>query len=431
MKTVSRLSFLICLLAVFIHPSAAAEGWKLNLNPSFGPGKKMLAVDKSRQKFHLLAFDGSEQNPVFMSMDCATGQTPGDKIREGDLKTPEGVYFLTNTLSQGLDYELYGSMAYTLNFPNPVDRLRGKTGHGIWIHGRGEPIEPMETKGCVALNNNDILQLESVVSLGLTPAIIAESIEIEDHPSSQDLCSALIERTRQWAGAWSRKSNEFFSYYDQIKFAASQESSWAQFESNKKFLFQHYPWINVLIKDVTCLPGPDYVVTFFLQRFESPTFSSQGVKRLYWEKNREGQWLIVGSEFIPADLDIGPEPAQHLVDEMTPWIESWRKSWLAGELEPYLAKYHDRAVRGDLVGKKALARHWRSIWEDGDTPAEVHIDRVHVAVSGRERIVDFRQVYRSHSGYTDTGTKTLRLVPDPAGQGWLILQETWEQRENG
>ena len=36
-------------------------------------------------------------------------------------------------LSKGLNYKLYGDLAFTLNYPNPIDRLKGKTGRGIWI----------------------------------------------------------------------------------------------------------------------------------------------------------------------------------------------------------------------------------------------------------------------------------------------------------
>lgn len=45
-------------------------------------------------------------------------------------------------IASGLDFKEYGGIAYTLNYPNPVDKLRGKTGHGIWIHSKGLGIEP-------------------------------------------------------------------------------------------------------------------------------------------------------------------------------------------------------------------------------------------------------------------------------------------------
>jgi murein L,D-transpeptidase YafK len=58
---------------------------------------------------------------------------------------------VVSKLEGGLDYEKYGYEAYTLNYPNPIDKLRRKTGYGIWIYGRGVPITPNLTGGCVCL----------------------------------------------------------------------------------------------------------------------------------------------------------------------------------------------------------------------------------------------------------------------------------------
>ena len=61
------------------------------------------------------------------------GEKNGDKQKEGDLKTPIGAYKLTQKLTK-LD-PFYGPLALTTNYPNLYDKIQGKTGHGIWIHG--------------------------------------------------------------------------------------------------------------------------------------------------------------------------------------------------------------------------------------------------------------------------------------------------------
>ena len=62
---------------------------------------------------------------------CTTGQAQGDKQVRGDLKTPEGVYFVVRKRTERLDFEEYGGEAYILDYPNPpVGWLRGKTAIG-------------------------------------------------------------------------------------------------------------------------------------------------------------------------------------------------------------------------------------------------------------------------------------------------------------
>ena len=117
------------------------------------PDQAVVAVDKSRQRFFLME-KGKSRDYL-----CTTGQAQGDKQVRGDLKTPEGVYFVVRKRTERLDFEEYGGEAYILDYPNPVDRLRGKTGSGIRVHSRGRAITPFESRGCVVLNLKDIAEV--------------------------------------------------------------------------------------------------------------------------------------------------------------------------------------------------------------------------------------------------------------------------------
>ncbi|CAK7002218.1 MAG: hypothetical protein DELT_00076 [Desulfovibrio sp.] len=121
--------------------------WHATIAGSDASPACLIAVDKKQQTLHL--FERHSPLRLVNTFACTTGQNVGDKLVEGDLKTPEGIYFIGNKLTNGLNYEKYGYEAYTLNYPNPVDKLRRKTGYGIWIHGRGVPITPNLTEGCV------------------------------------------------------------------------------------------------------------------------------------------------------------------------------------------------------------------------------------------------------------------------------------------
>lgn len=79
------------------------------------PDQAVVAVDKSRQRFFLME-KGKARDYL-----CTTGQAQGDKQVRGDLKTPEGVYFVVRKRTERLDFEEYGGEAYILDYPNPVD----------------------------------------------------------------------------------------------------------------------------------------------------------------------------------------------------------------------------------------------------------------------------------------------------------------------
>jgi hypothetical protein len=109
-------------------------------------------------------------------MPCTTGMRAAASWLEGDRKTPEGVYFLQGKATGGLDFDSFGNTAYPLNYPNPVDRIQGKTGDGIMIHGRGRSFGPRQTLGCVVLENDDVDTLDRHVRIHATPVVIAESV---------------------------------------------------------------------------------------------------------------------------------------------------------------------------------------------------------------------------------------------------------------
>ena len=159
------------------------------------PDQAVVAVDKSRQRFFLME-KGKARDYL-----CTTGQAQGDKQVRGDLKTPEGVYFVVRKRTEWLDFEEYGGEAYILDYPNPVDRLRGKTGSGIWVHSRGRAITPFESRGCVVLNLKDIAEVGPELKRG-TPVLIGERVEIA--PRSVYGSHSGLSGLWKGRGMWSR-----------------------------------------------------------------------------------------------------------------------------------------------------------------------------------------------------------------------------------
>ncbi|MDR2161996.1 MAG: L,D-transpeptidase family protein, partial [Desulfovibrio sp.] len=294
---------LLCFLPVFAAQaasptSAAGSSLQAVLAGHEALPPFMLAVDKAAQ--HLYLVEGADPPRIARSYACTTGQVKGDKRVQGDLKTPEGVYFIVNHLSSGLDYTLYGREAYTLNYPNPVDRLRRKTGYGIWIHGRGEPISPLQTQGCVAMDNEDLASLGRFLQPG-TPVSLTESYRQAATAVSQDAAAirTLRGKVLDWAGSWSARSSKMFDFYNKEAYALAQEEPFSAFQRQKERLFSTLPWIRTTVRDIQVLPGPGYWVTWFYQEYSAPNLSTQGVRRLYWQRNEPGDFQIVGMEWLP------------------------------------------------------------------------------------------------------------------------------------
>lgn len=162
------------LAAALMGWPASASAWQTTITDASSLPPEFVAVDKSSQRLFLLA----RRSPLAVEgvFPSIHGRVEGDKQVEGDLRTPEGVYFVRGKIQAQLDFDEYGSQAHALNYPNPVDRLRGKTGYGIWIHSKGRPIATQKTQGCIAIDLADIDRLAPRLTPG-TPVLVAQRVD--------------------------------------------------------------------------------------------------------------------------------------------------------------------------------------------------------------------------------------------------------------
>ena len=412
-----RRASLVALVLVLLTV-APAWAWKAELASHPRLPSTFLAIDKDTQQFYIY----SQKSPLreLRRLPCATGQALGDKQARGDLRTPEGVYFIQRRLTSGLDYDLYGDQAFTLNYPNPVDRIRGKTGSGIWIHGRGDPVTPRETRGCVALNTPDLTAIQDTLADGI-PVAIADSLRV-DPQATMDEAGELVDLVRSWAADWQAESDDFFAYYDPQRFALSQGRSFAAFRAHKRRVFGANPWLQVMADDIRVMPGPDYWVTWFNQYYRTPGLVSQGVKRLYWQRDDKGALRIVGKEWVRTPVALTGRYLERVRQEVEPLLGAWRAAWQRADLDGYLAFYDRQADQGGRVGHEAIAEHKRDLWRVSP-PRRVELGPPTVDMDPAGVRVRFSQDYASDGGYEDHGVKTLVLAP--AKTGWSIVSETW------
>lgn len=277
---------------------AYADNWQAPLYDE-GLPSHLVAVDKHRQSF--LFFERKSPLRLKYTFPCTTGQVPGDKQVVNDKRTPEGIYFVEYKIAGGLDFAEYGGVAYTLNYPNPVDRLRGKTGHGIWIHSKGFGIFPRDTRGCVAIGLQDIDTVGPSLVPG-TAVVLAHAVDENNVPLRDDgTARYLRHRMQQWSDAWAARSEKMFDFYDGPAYSKATED-FGKFRRNKQRLFKMLSFIKIINRDINVLQGPGYWVTWSEQFYTASNLSTEGVRRLYWQKDEKGEFRIVGMEWTPRDM---------------------------------------------------------------------------------------------------------------------------------
>ncbi|MTJ92142.1 MAG: L,D-transpeptidase family protein [Desulfovibrio sp.] len=278
---------------------AQAEEWQASLYNE-GLPTHLVAVDKKRQTF--MFFEKKSPLKLKYTYPCTTGQLTGDKQSLNDLRTPEGIYFVEYKIASGLDFKEYGGIAYTLNYPNPVDRLRGKTGHGIWIHSKGFGIEPLATRGCVAIGLKEIDEVGPQLTPG-TAVVLAEKMDETAQPRSDTGTAQELRRLMQnWSNAWASRSVKMFDYYDPDAYSKAMTENFVAFRQNKERLFKSLQFIKIFNRKINVLEGPGYWVTWSEQLYTASNLSTEGVRRLYWQRGKDQKFRIVGMEWAPRDL---------------------------------------------------------------------------------------------------------------------------------
>jgi hypothetical protein len=114
----------------------------------------VILVDKSAQQ--VLVYQRDNLFAPVRVFPCSTGENDGPKIKRNDRRTPQGIYFFTHSYEDSELAPIYGVRAFAIDYPSPLDKMEGKDGYGIWIHGTNKPLKPYDTNGCIALDNEDI-----------------------------------------------------------------------------------------------------------------------------------------------------------------------------------------------------------------------------------------------------------------------------------
>lgn len=140
--------------------------------------KHLILVSLQESRLYLYQRNDSGQMVRAADYYVTMGKKGSGKQKEGDQRTPIGVYHMVDLLPGSTLPDLYGVGALPLNYPNLWDKAHGKTGSGIWLHGVPSDTytrAPRASRGCVVLNNAAMERLLADYQLPYsTPVVIAD-----------------------------------------------------------------------------------------------------------------------------------------------------------------------------------------------------------------------------------------------------------------
>ena len=380
-----------------------------------------ILVDKSAQKVFLYRWDNLLA-PLKVYR-ASTGENDGPKVRRNDRKTPEGVYFFTGAYQKTELAPRYGTRAFPLDYPNPMDKKTGRDGYGIWFHGLDRPLKPNDTNGCVALDNPNIDELATYIRLNDTPVVISSQIEMVSPNKLENEKKQLLNVIERWREAWEKKEiDQYMSFYSP-RFSSDGKNR-EQWKKYKTLVANKYDRITVEIENLRLLKNDGIVLAKFDQSYSTERLESKGEKRLYLQQNST-EWKIDGEFFQKEKVRrFAPEkPYPTSLDRIKTFISSWKKAWEEKDLETYMVHY-DAKFRSRGMDLEAWKRHRQRL---NRKYRSVKVDVTNlsiVQISNRAARVSFKQNYQA-DGYHDFGLKNLLLVK--RGEHWKIKEEKWTQ----
>jgi murein L,D-transpeptidase YafK len=258
----------------------------------------LLWAELEAGRLSVLENHGDQGLSLLRHIPISIGKNGIGKEEEGDKKTPLGVYRITTFMQdQALD-DYYGLGAYPIDYPNALDQIEGRTGHGIWLHGLPKSVAErpfMDSDGCVVVDNDSLLDLAREITPGLTHLVISRKpirwVTADEQAAEKNELGGAFEAWRQ---AWEQRDNAaYLSFYgEDFSDLSLDKAGWSAYKTrvndSKRF-------IGVEVSQVVMLENPDTPGTVdvrFYQNYRSDNYNWKGWKHQLWRQEQEG-WKIV------------------------------------------------------------------------------------------------------------------------------------------
>jgi murein L,D-transpeptidase YafK len=231
----------------------------------------------------------------------SVGQNGVGKRRAWDRRTPLGIYFIDEQLDTSKLHDMYGPTAFPLDYPNVWDRQLGRSGDGIWIHGvaAGSERRPaLDTDGCIALPNAELLAVEELLTPLVTPVIIARDFKWISPQELSSIRERLQSELDEWAGSYlSGDLHRYLALYsDEFQYRGMNKDEWSAYRLQTIGATEIRDFS---LDDVLLLADPEedgLYLSRFRQTISDATHTVVTIKRLYWRESADGTLRIIAED---------------------------------------------------------------------------------------------------------------------------------------
>ena len=314
-----------------------------------------------------------------------------------------------------------------------MDRLAGRDGNAIWLHGTNKPLKPRDSNGCIVMENSDIDALAKYITLNQTPIVIVQSRSYSSDPSRTTAERAGNSLLKDWTKALQDGTyHQFLDFYDSNYLPdISWWPIWNKLrKGNDNFISIGYDQASIYRhKDL-------YIMLFDQSVFSKTGQTPVGKRKLFLKKN-ENRYRIVGDEYLTTafvnnqqatesplvavyrNLTVKPEKETG-IEEM---IEGWLKAWSAKDIKAY-GDYYAENFRSQGMNRQRWLEYKNRL-NKKYAYIKIEADNIKIRKGEKRSIATFLQTYKS-PGYRAVGTKKLILVRENGR--WKIFRETWKKR---
>jgi len=255
----------------------------------------VVAVDLEHSRLYLI--NNQQDGPRLVTQHYAgSGRGGYGKLVEGDLRTPTGIYRVTQFRSDESLPPLYGSGALTLDYPNPVDRLQRRTGSGIWLH--GVPPDnlsraPRSSEGCVVMPNDMLTQLQQSVNPANTLVMLSGDLDWITPQTLSPAKRPFLKLFERYRTAWFERDEAALTQLYNGKLYATKVAPYIEQKTNF-----HETLSGVSPDDITLLRYPRFPdreeQERIMMRFTIPATNQENrLVTLFWEQTPDQDWRIV------------------------------------------------------------------------------------------------------------------------------------------
>lgn len=273
----------------------------------------VIVAEKSTHKLYLFENDQGNSKLV-KTYQMATGKKAGDKYFQGDHRTPEGIYEFSDFLTHedlinrhGEEGKIYGVGAFVMNYPNPMDERKSKTGSGIWLHSTNDETrieKGLDSRGCIVTANKHLIDIARYIELNKTAIVVVHEMSYLNKDAWILKYNNINDTVQGWRDAWANEDlNKYISYYHPQEFRDDNRGGINGFKAYKRAVFNNPGAPEIRMENISILQAGDYALVTFVQEYKSNTIEDTGKKKLYLKQDEFYNWKIVGEYWTKNGID--------------------------------------------------------------------------------------------------------------------------------